>query len=79
MQVVSEGILKRRASLEMHLLAWNKELLINASKWKNMDEIDDVPLISIKGYALSHEEVMRMVKEVEDELSEIRKELGYIE
>ena len=32
-----------------------------------MDEIDDVPLISINGYALSHEEVMRMVKEVEDE------------
>lgn len=44
-----------------------------------MDEIDDVPLISIKGYALSHEEVMRMVKEVDDELLEIRKELGYIE
>lgn len=44
-----------------------------------MDEIDDVPLISIEGYALSHEEVMRMIKEVEDELLEIRKELGYIE
>lgn len=42
-----------------------------------MDEIDDVPLISIEGFALSHEEVMRMVKEVEDELFEIRKELGY--
>lgn len=44
-----------------------------------MDEIDDVPLISVNGYALTHEEVMRLVKEVEDELLEIRKELGYIE
>lgn len=44
-----------------------------------MDKTDDVPLISIEGYALSHEDVMRMAKEVEDELLQIRKELGYME
>jgi len=44
-----------------------------------MDKKDDVPLISIEGYALSHEEVNRMIKDVENELIEIRKELGYIE
>ena len=44
-----------------------------------MDKTDDVPLISIEGYALSHEDVMRIVKEVEDELLQIRKELGYME
>ena len=44
-----------------------------------MDKTDDVPLISIEGYALSHEDVMRMTKEVEDELLQIRKELGYME
>ena len=38
---------------------------------------DDVPLISLEGYALTHEEVMQALKEVEDELSETRKELGY--
>ena len=40
---------------------------------------DDVPPISINGYALSDEEVMRIVKEVEDELLKIRKKLGYVE
>ena len=44
-----------------------------------MDKADDIPLISIEGYALSHEDVMRMVKEAEDELLQIRKELGYME
>ena len=40
---------------------------------------EDVPPISLKGYALTHDEVMHMAKEAEDELSETRKELGYTE
>ncbi len=44
-----------------------------------MDKTDDVPLISLKGYALTHEEVTNMAKEAENELLETRKELGYTE
>ncbi len=40
--------------------------------------MDDVPLISLEGYALTHEEVMQMLQEVAVELLETRKELGYI-
>ncbi len=41
--------------------------------------MDDVPLISLEGYALTHEEVMQMLQEAEVELLETRKELGYTE
>ena len=40
--------------------------------------MDDVPLISLEGYALTHEEVMQMLQEVAVELLETRRELGYI-
>lgn len=41
--------------------------------------MDDVPLISLEGYALTHEEVMQMLQEAAVELLETRKEFGYIQ
>ena len=52
-------------------------LVMRMFKLKEGLSSDDVPPISIEGYALTHEEVMQMLKEVADELSETRKELGY--
>lgn len=40
-----------------------------------MTEKDDVPLISLEGYAKTHEELERMVRNCERELEEARKEL----
>lgn len=36
-----------------------------------------LPLISLRGYALKSEEVIRMRENAEEELRETRKELGY--
>ena len=52
-------------------------LVMRMYKSKEGLSSDAVPPISIEGYALTHEEVMQALKEVEDELSETRKELGY--
>ena len=49
--------------------------IIKNRKRANKKE-DDVPLISLNGYATIHEEVKRMSKQAQKELKEVRKELG---
>lgn len=39
----------------------------------------ELPPISLEGYALTHEDVERMINNAEEELQEIRKELGFTE
>ena len=51
--------------------------LIAILKEREREDDQDVPLISLRGYALTHKDVTRMLKEVEEELKEIRKELRY--
>lgn len=41
-----------------------------------MDKTDDVPLISIEGYALSHEDVMRMAKKLKTSYCKSEKSLA---
>jgi len=53
--------------------------LISLLKEREKENDQDVPLISLRGYALTHEDVTRMAEEVEDELNKTRKELGYKE
>lgn len=43
-----------------------------------MEEKDDVPLISLEGYAETHEELQRMNEDCERNLEEMRKELGLV-
>lgn len=43
-----------------------------------MKEKDDVPLITLDGYAETHEELERMVQNCKRELDEVRKELGLV-
>lgn len=49
--------------------------IIKNRKRANKKE-DDVPLISLNGYATTHEEVKKMSKQAQKELKEARKELG---
>lgn len=49
--------------------------IIKNRKRANKKE-DDVPLISLNGYATTHEEVKKMSKQAQKELKEVRKELG---
>jgi len=62
-----------------HYLAEQKkrELIALLKTREKADNKEDVPLISLRGYALSHEDIIRMTKETADELEETRKELGY--
>ena len=53
--------------------------LISLLKEREKENDQDVPLISLRGYALTHEDVTRIAEEVEDELNKKRKELGYKE
>ncbi len=53
--------------------------LISLLKEREKENDQDVPLISLRGYALTHEDVTRIAEEVEDELNKTRKELGYKE
>ncbi len=56
-----------------------QELIALLKAREKADNKEDVPPISLQGYALSHEDIARMAKETEDELEETRKELGYKE
>lgn len=54
-----------------------RELIALLKALESADNKEDVPPISLRGYALSHEDITRMAKETANELEETRKELGY--
>lgn len=56
-----------------------RDLIALLKEREKADNKEDVPPISLRGYALSHEDIARIAKETADELEETRKELGYKE